>query len=627
MKKLIITLLVIVNFLLLTVNGYSQQYNTDMSAKEYFVSGNLRAALTAYLKLLKDDPKNIDYNHKIGICYLNINDDKTKAIRYLEFVTTQNKFDNAALLDMGMAYHQAMRFDDAIKYYNKYKERAGDQDIETTDRQIEMCYNGKELVKYPLDVTFENLGKNINSSYPDYWPFVPTDESFIVYTSRRKGNRGNLIDYDGYHTSDIYISIVKKGKYSKTKNLSLINTMGDEEAVGISHDGSNLFVFLDDLYIYGDIYVSTKKGKSFQSIKQPGKNINTKSSMETAACLSPDGTLLFFASDRKEGHGGTDIYMSNKLPNGTWGIPINLGSVINTQYNEDFPSISADGKTLYFCSEGHMSMGGFDIFKSSWDEDSSYWQPPLNIGYPINTPDDNMNISFSTTLDAETETLQNKYAYVSAVRKDGFGDLDIYRITFNKVTSRFTVIKGLITSNIPVDNSEYKTFYYYEKNNTVKIIPEECHPWYDKTWKLKETKKVKVEPGYEYKTILFFTKGVEKKVFSSKKYPKNDPAYVFKSVKTTLVKKKSYQPPVNEPSFITKILSDATITITDNEKGEEFSYTPTKTGKYVIILPPGNYHIFVEVPGYESVSKDIKIFDKSSFKPEIIKNFVLKPLN
>ena len=174
MKYLIIISFIIVNCLLLTAYCYSQQYNTGMSAKEYFSSGNLHAALTGYLKLLKDDTKNIDYNHKIGICYLNINDDKTKAISYLEFVTTQNKFDNEALFDMGKAYHQAMRFDDAIKYYNKYKERAGDQKIKTTNRQIEMCYNGKELVKYPLDVTFENLGKYINSSYPDYWPFVPT---------------------------------------------------------------------------------------------------------------------------------------------------------------------------------------------------------------------------------------------------------------------------------------------------------------------------------------------------------------------------------------------------------------------------------------------------------------------
>ena len=127
--------------------------------------------------------------------------------------------------------------------------------------------------------------------------------------------------------------------------------------------------------------------------------------------------------------------------------------------------------------------------------------------------------------------------------------------------------------------------------------------------------------------MLFFTKGAEKKAFSSKKYPKNDPTYVLKNIKTTLVKKKNYQPPANENSYITKILSDATITITNNEKGEEFSYTPTKTGKYVIILPPGNYHIFVEEPGYEAVSKDIKILDKSSFRPEIIKNFILKPLN
>ena len=106
----------------------------------------------------------------------------------------------------------------------------------------------------------------------------------------------------------------------------------------------------------------------------------------------------YVASDKKEGMGGTDIYYAKKLPDGKWGKPINLGDGINTKYNEDYPTLLKDGKTLFFSSEGHNSMGGYDLFSSNWNETKETWSTPNNIGYPINTPDDNMNISFSSNL-------------------------------------------------------------------------------------------------------------------------------------------------------------------------------------------------------------------------------------
>ncbi|MFH1321479.1 MAG: hypothetical protein ABII90_12620 [Bacteroidota bacterium] len=603
--------------------AFSQQIVLEegMDTKDYFTEGNYIAALQGYLDLLKDNPEDIDNSYKAGICYLFTNIDKTKAIHFLEFVTSRAKFDNEALFYLGKAYHIAMRFDDAVKTFIKYQEKANDDDIEKAGRQIEMCYNAKELIKYPLDVTFENLGKNVNSPYPDFSPFAPEDESFLVYSSRRKENKGGYVDYDGYYFSDIYMITVKNGKFSKTINLSIINTESDEEVAGISPDGNNLLVFVDDLYTYGNIYLSIKKGKAFQKLISFGENVNTGKSMETAAFLSSDGKHLYFASDINGGYGGTDIYLSKILPDGTWGLPINLGPTINTKYNEDFPGISSDEKILFFSSEGHMSIGGFDIFKSVRDDDTSQWQPPVNIGYPINTPEDNMSISFSASWDSETESLQNRYAYISAVRQDGFGDLDIYRITFNKVGSRLTVIRGLITAKIPVDISEYKTFYSYEKNNLVKLFPAECHPWYDKTWKFIESREMKVKPGYDYKTKLYFEKDGEQKFFSSKKYPTHDPAYKFMDIENTLVKKKNYVQP--EITYTDKIISDAIITVTDKENGDEFTYIPAETGNYVIILPPGNYHILVDAYGFKPISEDLRIFGKSSFEAQIVKNFVL----
>jgi len=617
--------------------GYAQMDEEGLSVKDLFKNGNYGVALKGYLEMLKKDPDNIEHKHKIGVCYLYINGDKSQAIPYLEEVIKQNKYDPEVLFDLGKAYQYDLRFDDAIKYFNKYKvraryknqnpnrERSDTEGVDKADRQIEMCHNGKELIKYPIDVTFENLGKNINSPFPDYSPFIPEDESFLVFTSRRRGNRGNLIDYDGFNTSDIYLCKVTKGVFSKAQNITLINTESDEEAAGISPDGQNILVFVDDVFqnIYGNIYLSAKRGKSFQKITSIGENINSNSSVETAASITSDGVLLYFASDRKGGYGGTDLYVSKKLPDGEWGIPVSLGPEINSKYNEDYPIISYDGKTMYFSSEGHTSMGGYDIFKSEYNEETGNWQSPTNIGYPINTPDDNMNISFSAAWDNDTETARNKYAYISAYREGGFGDMDIYRVTFNSVESRLTAIRGSIVAKIPADNSEHITYYYYKKNDKTIALPEECHPWYDKSWTFKESKKVKVRPGYQYKTSLYFDKGGVSKVFSSKKYPKNDPSYVFVNLKTTPVKKKDYIP--LEQTFEMKPLPNALITLTNKENGEEFSYMPAKTGNYVIIIPPGKYNIMVDVTGYKLVSEDIVVLGKNAFKAEIIKDFVFTP--
>ena len=154
--------------------------------------------------------------------------------------------------------------------------------------------------------------------------------------------------------------------------------------------------------------------------------------------MSEDGNIIFFASKRGNGLGGTDIYMSKKLPNGQWALAQNLGKTINTPYDEDFPHMAEDGKTLYFASQGHSSMGGFDVFKSIYDEETNTWSEPQNLGYPINTSDDNMTISF---------TSNNRCAYVSALRDGGFGDLDIYRIRFNEEEPLISVFHGYVRSS------------------------------------------------------------------------------------------------------------------------------------------------------------------------------------
>jgi tetratricopeptide (TPR) repeat protein len=403
-------------------------------AEEHFKHHNYIMAMRVYKVLYAQDKKNPEYNYKLALCYLNTNINKKEAIPYLEFVTKQEKFDPEALFDLGRAYHFANRFDDAIKAYNKYKKKLDGKNLNKVDRQIEMCYNGKEFMKFPIKVTFENM-RDLNTEYPDYYPFITNDESMLVFTSRRKGNIGaSSLEVDGYYSSDIYISTVTKGEYSKPKNAGGgINGRYDEQCVGLAPDGSSMMVYIDNISDLGNIYKSTFNKSNFaKPVKYEGE-INE--GFETAGALSPDGNTLYFASDREGGKGLTDIYMVKKLPNGNWARPQPL-SMLNTQYREDFPFISSDGKTLYFASEGHSSMGGFDIFKSIYNEETNVWSNPKNLGYPINDGQDNRSISFSAN---------NRTGYVSASRDGGVGDLDIYRVVFDDALPRYTVISGTLS--------------------------------------------------------------------------------------------------------------------------------------------------------------------------------------
>lgn len=408
-------------------------------AKEHFNNRNFIAAIRVFDKLIKEEPSNSDYLHKAGICYLQTNINKTLAIPYLEKAIKIAKVDPEAFFDLGLAYQHAHRFDDAIKSFEKYKiELAGKEtELKKADRKIENCYNAKELIKYPLDVNFENLGENVNTEYPDYYPFIAPDETYLIFTTRRKGSPA-VMEFDGFYSSDVYISNTSKGEFEKAKSMgSAINSSYDEQAVGISGDGNQLFVYIDNIKEFGDIYLAERK--STGSYKRPvkmGESVNSKH-LETSGTISYDGNVLFFASDKPDGFGGRDIYMTKKLPNGEWALPQNLGPNVNSAYNEDFPNILADGKTLYFASEGHLGMGGYDIFHSALDEETNIWSKPKNVGYPINNTEDNHMITF---------TENGRHGYTSAYRKGGLGDLDIYRVTFNEVESQQTVIKGIISS-------------------------------------------------------------------------------------------------------------------------------------------------------------------------------------
>jgi len=411
------------------------RYIDPREADGYYKDKNYLGAMKSYKELLAQKPGDAEYHYKLGICYLNTNLDKAQAVQYFEWITKQPKCDNEVWLELGRAYHYANRFKDAIKALTKYRQSASESDKAKADKEIDECNNGLELMKYPVNVTFTNLGKDINSAYSDYYPLINEDESMLIFTSRRPGASSDMAEIDGYYSSDIYISHAEDGKWQKAKGIGpQINTSDDEEAVGLNPSASELVIYLDHIKEFGKLYYSERKGNTFSKpIPYSATTIN--SDFQSSGGISPDGNTLLFSSKRAGGYGETDIYMTKKLPNGQWALPQNLGANINTPYKEDFPWLDVDGTTLYFSSQGHTTMGDFDLFKSQWiSPDSNTWSPPQNLGYPVNTTGDDRCISF---------TSDHRVAYVSRVRPEGLGDMDIYRIAFNDM-QRYAIIRGKV---------------------------------------------------------------------------------------------------------------------------------------------------------------------------------------
>jgi Tol biopolymer transport system component len=440
--RIILLLIILVSFSSTILRAQKSVIPADAhDANEKFTNNNFEGALDQYLQLLEKEPQNEKYNYRVGVCYLNTNISKKKAIPYFEVVTHQPHFDPDAMYLLGRAYCFDYRFDDALKCYNKYKTdgKGTAANMKDVDREIQNCYNAKELMKFPLNVTFENLGKNINTQYADYWPFIPSDESFLVFNSKRPDG-GAVMELNGEYASGIFISKVTNGAFAKAKNIGppINSKEGDEEVIGLSASGEEMLLYYDNMMGVGDIYLADadKKG-NFNKANILDNTINSVNGYEISAAITNDGQTIYFTSDRKGGLGGTDLWVSHKLPTGHWAEATNMGPDVNTEMDEDFPSISPDGKTLYFSSKGHTTMGGYDIFKMDWDELTQKWTNLKNLGYPINTPDDDMNFRISET---------GRFGYISAIRDEGFGDLDIYRVTFNNIEPKYSVLKGKVLS-------------------------------------------------------------------------------------------------------------------------------------------------------------------------------------
>jgi hypothetical protein len=447
----------------LTATGQSSTRNKFFEADYALQLNDYETALKLYKQLLDRDPDNALYNYRVGQCLLNLPDLKKTALPYLEvavksvsenfkegnFAETSTPTETYFLI--AKAYHLNEDIDNALYYYNKYLHYASDKSrIKYVNDQIKACSYAKTFMSNPVSVDLEKLGAPINSESSEIFPVISDDESLLVYLESKE--KSNIA----------YITRNEGGKWTKPENINnAIGSFNDSYPSSISSDKTRIYFSVKN-YFSSTICYSILENNRWTKMKKLESPINTKS-WNSHAFESASGNELYFVSDRKGGYGGLDIYKSVKNSKGKWGNPENLGSNINTYLNEIMPIVSQDEKILYFCSEGHSSMGGYDVFMSVKNA-SNAWSEPTNLGYPINTTDD--NVYFRPLNDG-------MFAYSSLPRVDDVSDYDIYRM---EIFSDKSLKKFLLKGSLALQND----FTYFgdcrivlidaDKMDTVDII-------------------------------------------------------------------------------------------------------------------------------------------------------------
>lgn len=391
---------------------------------EYFLMrGDYSDALPYYQGIYAAMPENASIAFRIGLCYLNMPGSKNLAIEYLEKASQnvtakyregslrQTEAPYEAIFFLGDAYRINYMFEKAREAYTTYRESLLPSDIENlmfVDQQIAACNNAPALMASPVRFSVEIVDHKFNDGNDNFFPVVSSDGKSIAYMTSMKF-------YDA-----IMFSKMVRNEWTTPVNITpQLQSDGDHYVSYISPAGDMVLLSKDD-NINSDIWMSRSDGASWEPARKLKKEINTKY-WEAHGYITEDGTTMIFSSDRPGGFGGLDLYISKLGKDGEWGKPVNMGPEINTPFNDDRPFLIKDGTVLFFASQGHYNMGGYDIFRSDMQY-NGLWSKPVNIGYPLNTPDDNI---FFCPADG------GKSGYISlSGRDDGAGKADIYRIRF-----------------------------------------------------------------------------------------------------------------------------------------------------------------------------------------------------
>ena len=348
-------LFIFIAFLTLSY-GVNAQYSSEEELKaasaDFFEKEQYIEALPLFSQLLSLYPKDLNYNYKYGACLLFATRDKEKSLKYLKFAASKATVDPLAYYFLAKAYHYNYEFNPAIVYYNKFKNKADNKELQKykVEREIEMCENGKGLLKSMVDI--------------------------------------GVLDKKEIRATDFFRSYALKG-------------------------------------IGGKVIIKPDESKSKLDVKKEETSL---------VYLGEKKDVVIYSSYGTDGKNGRDLFRVERTEGTDWSKPVSLGEGINTKYDEDYPFLHPDGKTLYFSSKGYNSMGGYDIFKSTYNAATGKWSTPENLDFPINTPGD--DILYISDID-------NKLAYFASSRASKQGELTVYRVTVDPQPVKNSVIKGI----------------------------------------------------------------------------------------------------------------------------------------------------------------------------------------
>jgi outer membrane protein OmpA-like peptidoglycan-associated protein len=428
MKKLSLSLIMLLFFTSLSSWGQAtneEEIQLNFYDGEFFLAEeDYRDALQAFLKVYEAGYQdNANINYRIGICYLNIPGEKEKAVPYLEKAVTKVsknyregnfKEETAppdAYLFLGNAYRIAYQLDKSIEAYESYIEisEANTQELQYAKNEIEACKRAKEAIKDPAELNKENIGGLYNSAFNNFNTVLAYNGSAMAYMSEQR-----------FYDAIYYMEIVN-GRFTNPNNITpQIESDGDQYVTALSYDGTKMLLTKVSSFD-ADIMVSNYEARRWSKSENLGKPVNSKF-FESHASFSPDGKTIFFASNRKESLGGMDIFYSELNEDGEWSEPKNLGPTVNTALNEDTPFMCRDGIALFFSSQGHETIGGYDIFYTVKD-DQGNWTKPQSLPYPLNTTDDDL-FFFPTCIAGEGIS-----GYMTLIEPEGLGSGDIYRVS------------------------------------------------------------------------------------------------------------------------------------------------------------------------------------------------------
>ena len=405
----------------------------------YLREGKKDLALAKYQQALEKNPENLKANYMAGLCYFQSYRKSFSLLYFMKVFEKKPDFTSDVKLNADLfpdlefliakSFQSGNNFVKASEFYERFEKtlRASKasrfammnkgEALRITIRKSNECRVAADLQKKRSNHRAINVPL-VNSPYPDYGPVLSPDGKSLFFTSRRPGGPSSALADDLYYYEDIYLSQKSDSGYWGTPALvASLSGPGHESASCLSAAGNVLYLSRGDGN--GDLYSCTSDGSGRWSEPESlGNNINSEG-RETSCFVQADGNRLYFTSDRPGGFGGLDLYISEKRSNGKWGVPVNLGSRVNTAADEDAPSLSKDGKYIIFSSKGLKTMGGFDIMTVRLDSQGLPSASPENLGIPANSSDDD------NTFFQEDTAMQG---YFTSYRENGNGDLDLYHL-------------------------------------------------------------------------------------------------------------------------------------------------------------------------------------------------------